>query len=109
MKKNNDIIKKKTVFQPALTPEAKERQLEALAVDLAEQKLRDGTASSQIIALYLKRSSTKERLEEELLRKQVELAQAKAEALQSSKRIEELYENALKAMKEYSWENDDEL
>jgi hypothetical protein len=87
--------------RPALTPEARENQLIALAVNLAEQQLRDGTASSQVITHYLKRGSMKEKLEQEILKEQKKLIEAKTENLQSTKRIEELYENAMKAMKQY--------
>lgn len=87
--------------RPALTPEARENQLIALAVNLAEQQLRDGTASSQVITHYLKRGSMKEKLEQEILKEQKKLIAAKTENLQSTKRIEELYENAMKAMKQY--------
>jgi hypothetical protein len=89
-------------MRPALTPEARENQLISLATDLAEQQLRDGTASSQVITHYLKLGSTKERIEKEILEKQKELISAKTEALQSAKRIEELYTNALNAMRNYS-------
>lgn len=88
--------------RPALTPEARENQLISLAVDLAEQQLRDGTASSQVITHYLKLGSTKEKIEKEILEKQKELITAKTEALQSAKRIEELYSNAISAMRRYS-------
>ena len=94
--------------RPAITPEARENQLIALAVDLAEQQLRDGTASSQVITEFLKRGSTKSQIEKELLEKQKELAAAKAEALKSAARIEELYEKAMKAMKRYGGQYDDE-
>ena len=89
-------------MRPALTPEARENQLISLAVDLAEQQLRDGTASSQVITHYLKLGSTKERIEKEILEKQKELIEAKTQSLHSAQRIDELYENALKAMKTYS-------
>lgn len=88
--------------RPATTPEARENQLIAMAVDLAAQQLQDGTASSQVITHYLKLGSTKERIEREILEKQKELITAKTEALQSQKRVEELYANALKAMQRYS-------
>lgn len=88
--------------RPAITPEARENQLIALAVDLAEQQLRDGTASAQVITHYLKLGSTKDKIEKEILQKQVELIEAKTQALQSTKRVEELYANALSAMKTYS-------
>lgn len=89
-------------MRPALTPEARENQLISLATDLAEQQLRDGTASSQVITHYLKLGSTKERIEKEILEKQKELIEAKTESLQSTKRVEELYKSALDAMKHYS-------
>lgn len=89
------------VSRPALTPEARENQLIALAVDLAEKQLIEGTASSQVICHYLKLGSTKEKIEKEILEKQKVLIDAKTESLQSSKRIEELYQNALNAMKNY--------
>jgi molybdenum cofactor biosynthesis enzyme len=87
---------------PATTPEARENQMIALAVDLAEKQLMNGTASSQVVTHYLKLGSTKERIEKEILEKQKELIVAKTEAIQSAKRIEELYVNALNAMKSYS-------
>ena len=77
-------------IRPALTPEARENQMIALAVDLAEKQLLEGTASSQVITHYLKLGTTKEKLEREILEKQKELIEAKTENLQSAKRIEEL-------------------
>lgn len=93
-------------MRPALSPEARENQLVSLAVDLAEKQLRDGTASSQVITHYLKRGSTKERIEKEILEKQKELIEAKTQSLQSAQRIEELYKNALDAMRNYSGQGD---
>ena len=89
-------------MRPAITPEARENQMIALAVDLAEKQLIEGTASSQVITHYLKLATTKEKIEREILEKQKELIVAKTENLQSAKRIEELYSNALKAMQNYS-------
>lgn len=89
-------------IRPALTPEARENQLIYLATDLAEQQLRDGTASSQVITHYLKLGTTKERIEKEILEKQKELISAKTESIKSAKRIEELYANAISAMRKYS-------
>lgn len=89
-------------MRPALTPEARENQMISLAVDLAEQQLREGTASSQVITHYLKLGSTKERIEKEILEKQKELISAKTRALESAERIEELYAEAISAMRRYS-------
>jgi hypothetical protein len=92
--------------RPGLTPEARESQLISLAVDLAEKQLQEGTASSQVITHYLKLGSTKERIEKEILEKQKELISAKTEALHSAKRMEELYTEAIKAMRNYSGNGD---
>ncbi|MEG1523842.1 MAG: hypothetical protein RR475_02320 [Clostridia bacterium] len=93
-------LEKKT--RPALNPEARENQLISRAVDLAEKQLIAGTASSQVITHYLKLGSTKEKLEQEMLKNQNELIEAKTQALKSAKKVEELYLNALKAMKSYA-------
>ena len=100
LKKDTDQPKRRR--PPATTPEARENQLISLAVDLAEKQLSEGTASSQVIAHFLKLGSTKERIEKEILESQKELIVAKTEAMQSQKRIEELYSNALAAMRAYS-------
>lgn len=92
--------------RPALSPEARENQMIALAMDLAEQQLRDGTASSQLITEFVKRGSTKARLEKEILAEQKELMAAKTENLRSAARIEELYNEAIKAMQRYSGQGD---
>ncbi len=89
-------------LRPALTPEAREGQMISLAEQLAEQQLRDGTASSQVITHYLKLGSSKERIERAILEEQKKLITAKTEALQSAKRVEELYANAITAMRRYS-------
>lgn len=93
---------------PATNPEARENQLIALAVDLAEKQLAEGTASSQVISHYLKLGSTKDRIEREILEHQKELIKAKTEALKSAKRVEELYSNALNAMRRYNGQDDGE-
>lgn len=88
--------------RPAETPEARENQMISYAVDLAEKQLREGTASSQVITHYLKLATQKEKIEREKLELEKELLVAKTEALQSSKRIEELYGKAISAMQVYS-------
>ena len=93
-------------MRPALSPEARENQMISLAMDLAEQQLRDGTASSQLITEFVKRGSTKARIEQEILKEQKELIEAKTQSLQSAQRIEELYKNALDAMRNYSGQGD---
>lgn len=96
-------------MKPALTPEARENQLVALAVDLAEKQLREGTASSQVITHYLKLGSTKERIEKEILEKQKDLISAKTEQIKSQKVIEQLYTDAIRAMRAYSGQGDEPI
>lgn len=93
-------------LRPALTPEARENQMIYLAENLAEQQLRDGTASSQVITHYLKLGSTREKLERERLEEENKLLRAKTKALEDQKELKELYADALKAMRRYSGEGE---
>jgi hypothetical protein len=95
-------------LRPALTPEGRELQLVSLAVDLAEKQLLEGTASSQVITHYLKLGTTRERLEREKLEKENELLIAKTDAIKSQADQKEIYEEALKAMRIYSGNANDE-
>lgn len=85
----------------ARTPEVREQQLVASAIDLAEQQIMAGTASAQVITHYLKLGSSRESLEQERLRHENELLVAKKEAMASAARVEELYLGALNAMRSY--------
>ena len=102
MKKSISTEKSVKKIRPALTPEARENQLIALATDLVEQRLLDGTASSQETTYFLKQGSMKTKLEMEKLKEENALLKAKTENLQSQKRVEELYMEALNAMKSYA-------
>lgn len=88
--------------RPATSPEERENQLASAAYDLAEDQIENGTASSQVITHFLKMGSTRERLEQERMRHEVELMEVKKEQLEGQKRVEELYLNALEAMRGYS-------
>lgn len=92
----------KPSLRPALTPEGRETQLISLAMDLVEQRLRDGTATSQEVTHFLKLGSPRNLLEEEKLKKEIELLDAKKADLQSREKIEELYSDAMKAFGIYS-------
>lgn len=93
---------------PAESPEARENQLIAAAVNLAEKQLLDGTASPSVITHYLKLASGRERLEREKLERENEVLRAKAEAYESNRRTEELYTKAIEAMRSYSGYNSEE-
>lgn len=94
--------------RPAISPEAREDQMIALAVNLAEKQLIEGTASSQVITHYLKMASTKERIEREILEKQKELIEAKTSNLRDTSRSAEIAQKALNAFRHYSGHGDDD-
>lgn len=96
-------------FAEATTDEARENQLIALAYDRAEQQLREGTASSQVITHFLKLGSTEEKVRMRMMEEQNKLLIAKTEALESQKRSEELARNAIEAFKRYSGDDSDEI
>lgn len=95
-------------MRPAITPEAEEKQLVSLAMNQAKKQLIDGTASSQIIVHFLKLGTVNQQLELEKLRHENKLLEAKTEAIQSAKKTEELYRDALKAMRNYSGQGSDD-
>ena len=106
-KADKSIVNKPTQKRrPATTPQARENQLIALAMDAAERQLVEGTASSQVITHFLKLATEKAKLEMQILEAQKELAIAKTEAIQSSQRDEEMYAEVLKAMRNYSGQGD---
>lgn len=92
--------------RPAMTPEAREQQMIALAVDLAEKQLQEGTASSQVITHYLKMGSMKERLERERLEEENKLLRAKTKAYENAEEVKILYADAIKAIRDYSGNGD---
>lgn len=93
---------KDTRRKPATTPEARENELVSMAHDLAEEQIRAGTASSQVITHFLKLGSSRERLEQERLDHENALLEVKKEQIESQKRIEEMYVEAIKAMRSYA-------
>lgn len=93
---------------PATTPEGRENQLISLAIDLAEQQLSEGIASSQVITHFLKLGTAREKLEKEIMEEQKKLLKAKTEAIEANKRVEELYKEALNAMRAYSGNSSEE-
>lgn len=100
---------KKPRRPPATTPEAREKQLISLAVDAAEKQIREGTASSQVISHFLKLGSTREQLEQQRLMREVDLLEKKAEGLESMKRVEALYTEAISAMRTYAGQDPQEV
>lgn len=100
-----EVSKKRS--RPALTPEARENQLIAMAVDMAEEQLMNRTASSQVLTHYLKLATVKEKLELKKLESEINLQNAKAEQVKSMQRSEELMAEAIKAFREYSGQREE--
>lgn len=100
--RRKDVEQRRTRRRPATTPEGRENEMVSHAIDLAERQILEGTASSQVITHFLKLGSTRERLEQQRLEHENELTRVKIEALESQKRVEELYKEALAAMRSYS-------
>lgn len=92
----------------AMTREARENQMIALADDLAEKKLRDGSASNQLIIHYLNLGTAKAQLEKAKLEAETKLIEAKVEVTETEKRGAEAYEQALKAFSRYRGDSDDD-
>ena len=94
------------VRRPALTPEARENQLIAEAIDLVEQRILNGTASSQETTHFLKLGSTKAQYEKEVLKMQRDLMQAKIDNIKSYEKNEEFQQQVIEMFKKYSGEED---
>lgn len=111
IRKTKSEVSESLETRKALTPDGRENQLIALAINRVEERMRNNEASSAEYVHFLKLASSKERLEKEKLELEKQLLQAKTESLKSQKETEELYRQAIKAMRLYSGqevENDDE-
>ena len=93
-------------MRPALTPEARENQMISLAMDLVQQRLIDGTASSQETTHFLKLASSKAILEKERLEEENKLLRAKTKAMENIEDAKVIYGDVLNAIRKYSGHGD---
>lgn len=105
--KTDGEVSKNAKRRRYLDPDAHENYMVSLAADLAEQQLRDGTAKPSVIVHYLKLGTSQHRRELEKLENENKLLLAKVDALESAKRVEELYADVVKAMRTYSGQDDE--
>lgn len=105
-RKSNDPPKKRRA--PATTPEARENQLIALAVDVAEEQLLNRTASSQVITHFLKLGTTLASLEKTKLERENELLKAKTDSINETKNNGEMYRKAVRAFQIYQGKEETE-
>lgn len=89
------------IRRKALSPDARENQLIALAMDTAEERMLNGTASSQEIVHFLRLGSSLVKLQKEEIRERIELDKSKVKAIESAEEYKKLYESAIEAMKSY--------
>ena len=103
MPKRKEVSESNTIKlgRPAISPEGREKQLAALAFDLAEERIRKKTASNDLLKEIIKANNTKARLEIEKMKYETELVKVKTEAIESASNAERLFEEAMKAMQEY--------
>lgn len=102
-------VPKKRRRRPASSPEERENQMIAMAMDLAEKQLAEGTASTQVITHFLKLGSTREAVEKDMIEKKTELVSAQVENLESQKRMDAVYQNAIDAMRRYTGHDEEEI
>lgn len=94
------------LIRPATTQEGRENQLIAAAYNLAEERIMNGTASSQEIVHFLRLGSRKARLEQSKTEEEIKLLEAKTAAIESAARVEALYAEAIRAFRTYSGQDD---
>lgn len=101
--------KRKKSSHPALSPKQREDRLISLAYDRTEAMLADPNSkvSSQMLTYLLKRGTIEAEIELEKLKKENKLLEAKTDAIETSKREAELYEEAMRKFRYYSGEDED--
>lgn len=94
-------------LRPSLSRESDENQCISLSIDIAKEMLQNRTAPPSMILHFLKLATTREQIERETMQLQQELMVAKKQALESQARSEQLFADAMKAMRRYSGEEDE--
>lgn len=103
MKTKKKVVEGTMIRQtPAITPEGREDQMIAYAINLAEEQLRNGTASSQVITHYLKLGSMREKYEKKKLQEEIKLLEAKTEAIKADREKNDLYQQVIEAIRTYT-------
>ena len=92
----------------AQTPEERENYLINLALDRVEERMLNGTASSQEYVQFIRMASAKSRNDAKKTELELELVKAKTENLRMQQFSESKYAEALAAFKRYSGATDDD-
>lgn len=80
---------------------ARELEIGALAYDLVEQRIRDGTATSQETTYFLKVCSQKEQLERDILEEQKKLITSKRKNIEYNVANDDSNAEVLEALRSY--------
>lgn len=94
---------------PAKDPENRLQQVSAMAIDVLEERLRTGKATGAEIIFAAQFADPNRVIKNAKLNSENELLKSKRDAIESSKHVEELYENAIKAMKHYQGRDDEDI
>ena len=100
---NNADPPMKRKIRHSMDPDVRQSQLIALAIDRVEQRIMDGTATSQELVHFLRLASQKDEhdLELEKLRHENALLKEKTEAIKAQKESAVMFSEAIAAMKSY--------
>ena len=111
-KSNGKALANSREFPQAMSTESRDLQMASLAYDLVEQRMRDGTATSQETCYFLKLANPNQKLDKVKREKEIELLDAKIEQIHSARKMDEMYMEAINAFKLYGGnreEDDEEL
>lgn len=89
----------------AITPEQRNTQLIAMSYDAAEDMIRSGKATSQVIIHFLKQGTARDELEKTKLELEGQLLRARTDQVAASEDVRELMTEVISAMKEYKGES----
>ena len=101
-KRNQRGSKKRSTSKRATTDEGRELEIQNLAMNLAYERLKNGTASNDLIKEVLKSGSAERRLKREIMEEQRDLLRAKREAIKSQEQTEVDYKKVLVAIRTYN-------
>ena len=96
-------------LRPGLTPQTDEMQCISMAMDLAKQRLANGTASNSMVLHFLKMGTPREQLEREDMKKELELKDAKIKALRAQVDTEKKLADAMATFARYRGDEGSDL
>lgn len=102
-------VKKRRKTPRVKNPESRLNYLTSLAVDEAEERIKNGTATSQLLVTLINLGTQKAKMELEKAKMDLEVANAKIEQMRSQQSSSEMYEEALAAFRSYKGEVSEDI